>query len=361
MADEQRQRDRAQLGAAIDSLSDSALKTHMLTALRAFETSASSTQSMVVQQEKEKDDAIAVKLRDKSATVHEPRDALFLAVHVLLLEAGYKLTGTVGSEFALPEDWDVNRANGLYQAEYVHPNDDSIKFSLQGLVVGGKLQVYVSDDKDHTHSIELSVDKHVASSKSTSPLAAADVLRDLKTLRETVAPFAERIRPAKKKEKPASAAGRPAFVQPPPNRDDRGGASGIPSSPARIPSVGSGDVFPPGLGGSRGGGGGGNRDMLVGPDHPLFGHRRDPSMGPVPGARFDPFGPPMNPLGPSGLHGPPSRGPAPLMPFGGPGPDHLRMPRDDDMAPDFGGLNGRGSRSRGSDFSQPFGANHSFF
>ena len=135
MTDEQRQRDRAQLGAAIDSLSDSALKvstcsrsnglvtdclspcvgrarfclepnllyavlwivlqTHMLTALRAFETSASSTQSSVVQQEKEKDDAIAVKLKDKSVTVHEPRDALFLAVHVLLLEAGRRKQAAV--------------------------------------------------------------------------------------------------------------------------------------------------------------------------------------------------------------------------------------------------------------------------
>ncbi|GMF14335.1 unnamed protein product [Phytophthora lilii] len=115
--------------------------------------------------------------------------------------------------------------------------------------------------------------------------------------------------------------------------------------------VGGGDAFPPGLGG-------GNPDMLVGPDHPLFGHRGDPSMGPVPGARFDPFGPPIDPLGPSGFR-PPSRGPAPTMPFGGPGPDHLRMPRDDDMDPGLG-FGGRDSRGGGG-FSQPFGSNHAFF
>jgi len=47
------------------------------------------------------------------------------------------------------------------------------------------------------------------------------------------------------------------------------------------------------------------------------------------------------------------------MPFGGPGPDHLRMPRDDDMDPDFG-FGGRGSRGGGG-FSQPFGSNNAFF
>ncbi|KAE9029800.1 hypothetical protein PF005_g1469 [Phytophthora fragariae] len=350
MADEQLQRDQAQLRAAIGNVSSEALQTHMLAALESFDASSSSSQSPsaadTTQTESDKNDAIATKLREKSVTVQKPRDALFVAIHALLLEAGYKLSAGVSSEFALPENWDATSANGLFNAAYVHPNDDAVKFSLQGLFVGGKFEVYISDDKDHTHSIELSVDKFVASGESTAPVSAASLLQNLKALREKFTPFAESIRPAKKKVA-APAVSSPGFVRPP-DRDDR--VYGIPS-PAFIPPVGGGDTFPPSFGG-------GNPDMLVGPDHPLFGHRGDPSAGPVPGARFDPFGP-VGPLGPSGIRLPP-RGPAPTMPFGEPGPDHLRMPRDDDMDPGFGFGGGRGSRGGGG-FSQPFGSNNAFF
>ncbi|KAG6972128.1 hypothetical protein JG687_00001635 [Phytophthora cactorum] len=350
MADEQLQRDQAQLRAAINSVSSEALKTHMLEALSAFNASTSSTQSTsgadAAQSENDKSDAIASKLREKAVAVQKPRDALFVAIHALLLEAGYKLSAGASSQFTLPENWDANSANGLFNAAYIHPNDDSIKFSLQSLFVGGKFEVYISDDKDHTHSIELSVDHFIAPGESTAPISAAGLLRNLNTLREKFTPFAENIRPAKKKEA-APTVSSPGFLRPP-DRDDRG--YGVPS-PSRFPPVGGGDAFPPGLSG-------GNPDMLVGPGHPLFGHRGDPSMGPVPGARFDPFGPSIDPLGPSGGFRPPSRGPAPTMPFGGPGPDHLRMPRDDDMDPGFGFS---GGRRGGGGFSQPFGSDHSFF
>ncbi|RLN63239.1 hypothetical protein BBJ29_002569 [Phytophthora kernoviae] len=262
MADEQLQRDQAALRAAIDSISNETLKTHMLAALSSFDSSDSITSSpapSTAQTESDKSDAVVKELLKKEVKVQEPRDALFVAIHALLLEAGFKLSTSASSEFVLPENWDANSASGLFTADYVHPNDDSIKFSLQGLFVGGKFEVYISDDKNHTHSKELRwVFTHIAL------------------------------------------------------------------------LVGGGDAFPPNLGG-------GNPDMMVGPDHPLFGRRGDPSMGPVPGARFDPFGPSIDPLGPSGFGRVPGRGPAPRMPFGGPGPDHLRMPRDnDDMDPGFG-------------------------
>ncbi|KAG7393265.1 hypothetical protein PHYPSEUDO_011270 [Phytophthora pseudosyringae] len=352
MTDEQLQRDQAQLRAAIDGVSSEAFKSHMLAALSAFVTPTSSAQATpaagdAAQSESDRSDAVAAKLRGKSVTVQTPRDALFVAIHALLLEAGYKLSADASSEFALPENWDANSANGLFNAAYVHPNDDSVQFSLQSLFVGGKFEVYISDDTDHTHSIELSVEKFVVSGgESTAPVSASGSLQNLKELREKFTPFAESIRPAKKKET-APSVRSPGFVHPP-DRDDRG--YGVPS-PASIPPVGRGDAFPPGLGG-------GNPDMLVGPEHPLFGHRGDPSVGPVPGARFDPFGPSIDPLGPSGGFRPPSRGPAPRMPFGGPGPDHLRMPHDDDMDSGFG-FSGRGGGRGG--FSQPFGSDHSFF
>ncbi|CAH0520898.1 unnamed protein product [Peronospora belbahrii] len=351
MTDKQLEEDQAHLRAAIDNVSTDALKMHMLAALSAFDTSRSSTMSSsstdTMKRKSEKSDGIVATLKEKSVTVQKPQDALFLAVHALLLETGYKLLGTPGSEFVLPENWDANSANGLFNAQYVHPTDESVKFSLQGLFVGAKFEVYISDDKDQTHSIELNLDKFVDVSETTPPIAAASVLQNLKALRETFTPFAESIQPGKKKET-TRVVSMPVVY--PPDRENRGDY-GVPS-PARIPPVGGGDAFPPGLGG-------GSPDMLVGPDHPLFGHRSDPSQGPVPGARFDPFGPPIDPFGPSGFHRPPSRGPAPRMPFGGPGPDHLRIPRDDEMDTDSG-FSGQGSRGGGG-LPQPFGSNHSFF
>ncbi|CEG42016.1 Fbxo7/PI31 domain [Plasmopara halstedii] len=327
MADERLQREQAHLRAAIDSISDQNLKTHMAKALDSFDASEISEQSgsaaNLVQGESNRHDEIISRLLEKEVTVRMSRDALFVAVHALLLEAGYKLLVDSTSDFSLPENWDANSANGLFTAAYVHPNSDSVKFLLQGLFVGRKFEVFISDDNDHTHSIELSIDKFIASVENSAPMSAANVLHDLDGLRKEFIPFAEKIRPLNRKEitsqlnKPASRLGR-------------------------------GDAFPPGIGG-------GNPDMLVGPDHPLFGHRGNPSVGPVPGARFDPFGPSIDPLGPSGGFRPPSRGPAPTMPFGGPGPDHLRMPRDDDMDPGFSFAGG------GHGFSQAFRSNDSFF
>ena len=67
-----------------------------------------------------------------------------------------------------------------------------------------------------------------------------------------------------------------------------------------VPRVGSGDILP----------GNGDPSMEVGPNHPLFGGPRDGVSGPVPGARFDPFGPIAGGL--------PSRGRiAPPRPAGG--------------------------------------------
>ncbi|POM76036.1 Hypothetical protein PHPALM_6769 [Phytophthora palmivora] len=199
MTDEELQRDQAQLRAAINGVSSEALKTHMLEALNAFSASNSASQSNLTanttQSESDKSDPVAVKLREKSVTVQKPRDALFVAIHALLLEAGYTLSVSTSSEFAMPENWDANSKNGLFSAAYVHPNDTTVKFSLQGLFVGGKFEVYISDDKDHTHSVELSVEKFIASVEVATPVSAAGLLQNLNALREKFTPFAESIRP----------------------------------------------------------------------------------------------------------------------------------------------------------------------
>ena len=94
-------------------------------------------------------------------------------------------------------------------------------------------------------------------------------------------------------------------------------------------------VFP------RSGGG-----SLVGPDHPMFWGRGRGNgasglpTGVPPGARFDPFGPPVPGMGPAHGRGvPPSgtgRGTGPTFPFGDPDPDHQQPP------PSTGGFGGGG-------------------
>ncbi|KAF1334114.1 Fbxo7/pi31 domain, partial [Globisporangium splendens] len=377
---EQLQHEKAQLRDAIERIQDVQLKVrasvyayicdlpaHMLQALDAFDaqdhdTTPGGDQSsgpQSTQRESDRDDPIVIALRAKNVKVKHARDVVFLAVHGLILESGFQLEGDASAqkEFELPSDWDANSGNGLFTATYRHPNDLSIKFELQGLFVGNKFEVYISDDKEHTHSIELSVDDHaVATSTTTSPSEpkpAASLLQNMDALRLRYTPFIENIVP-KKKEEPRPVGGASSSVRPPPGVPTSGGDDRDypPASPLRIPPVGSGDVFPPSIGG-------GDPGMLVGPDHALFGRRHDPTRGPVPGSRFDPYGPPIDPLGMPGYGRPRPQHPAPSVPFGEPNPDHLRMPRDDDMNFGFGQPPGRGSR--GGDSYRPFGSDHSFF
>lgn len=198
------------------------------------------------------------------------------------------------------------------------------------------------------------MDAHVASDTGlTLPALGADLLRDLEALRKQLIPFFQNVAPKKKEEARSAAVSSPAPPPTPPPTGSGGGNGGfLFPTPQGIPPVGSGDVLPPGIGG-------GDPGMLVGPDSALFGRRFDPSRGPVPGARFDPFGPPIDPLQMPGRGG---FRPGPNLPFGTPNPDHLRMPREDDDGMGFGF--GRPPPGRGSGFgggSQPFGSDHSFF
>lgn len=213
-----------------------------------------------------------------------------------------------------------------------------------------------------TPTVSCSVDQYVSLSASSSN--AADLLQDLAALRLKLTPFLVNAAP-KKPTTPESRPSAPAAPRSPPF-GEAGSGGGF--SPYVIPPVGSGDILPPGLGG-------GDPSTHVGPDHPIFGQRYDPTRGPIPGARFDPYGPfSTDPQGPPrGFIGGPQPmrpGPAPGFPFGDPNPDHLRMPGDDDMDGPFGPRGGRrpgpgfppgrGSRG-GGDFPPPFGSDNSFF
>lgn len=204
-----------------------------------------------------------------------------------------------------------------------------------------------------------SADAYVATGSTvTEPALAADLLREVDALRQKFTPFIKNIVPKKKEEPRAANAGGSSPAPPPPVRPGPGIGGDRDNFPfgssQRIPPVGSGDVLPPGLGGGEPG-------MLVGPDSALFGRRYDPSQGPVPGSRFDPYGPPIDPLRMPGFGGVGGGRPGPNVPFGTPNPDHLRMPREDDDM-DFGFGRQPARRGGGGDPShRPFGSDHSFF
>lgn len=198
-----------------------------------------------------------------------------------------------------------------------------------------------------------SVEDYIASDAATGPVLGADVLRNLEQLRQKLLPFLQHAVPEKKEVTRASAVPSPPPPAPP-SAPLRPGESPFPA-PQGLPPVSSGDILPPGLGG-------GDPGMLVGPDSALFGRRVDPSRGPVPGARFDPFGPPIDPLQMPGRGGRGGFRPGPNLPFGTPNPDHLRMPReDDDMDFGFGRQPPPGRGGGFGDSSRPFGSDHSFF
>jgi hypothetical protein len=55
----------------------------------------------------------------------------------------------------LPSNWDKNSSEGLFKAEYKHENQPIQAFQVQALFVGNKMEVYISDEQDHTHMIEI--------------------------------------------------------------------------------------------------------------------------------------------------------------------------------------------------------------
>lgn len=153
---------------------------HMLQALDAFEaaeatasSSSSSASPSQQQPESDRNDPVAVTLRAKHVAVRVARDALFLAVHAFLQEAGASVSTTGdlplahpsilsncfccwtlgfrvdgGEADALPSEWEANSATGLFTAAYRHPNDLATKFALQvrceSLVMGGAVRALES-------------------------------------------------------------------------------------------------------------------------------------------------------------------------------------------------------------------------
>ncbi|ETV97260.1 hypothetical protein H310_09623 [Aphanomyces invadans] len=315
-------RERDQLQVQIDKLPDGIVKTHMLGALAALDAELSSVAPSASNDE----DALVFRMKNHAVMVKQPQDALVAMVHFMMQESGFVHTANTGNDTSLflPPHWDKNSDQGIFVFEYTHPNSAATKYTLKALYVGRRtLAIHIAANDDVVHSLELDASMYV---RDTTSSLAGDAVQQSGQLRRLWSTFSSAFRPSA----PSGDAGThvPSGPHPGSLRLDRPAPA-----PPLYPNVGGGDAFPEFLGppphpnlGRR------DPGMQVGPDHPLFSGRLGGSpFGPVPGARFDPYGP----VGPSNLFRPqPGREPRGPPLFGGPDNDHLPMPgfpRHDDM------------------------------
>nr|CCA15397.1 AlNc14C11G1339 [Albugo laibachii Nc14] len=326
------QRDATILTEGINQVENVELKKHMLSALESFQSAKSKSPSTrdTTQTYEDKDHILRF-VAENSSEIRRTKDALVVAIHLLILEAGFS-PKVPFENCKLPKGWDTHSADNLFQISYRGDEEDSC-YDLKVICVGDKLEVYFCDSSKRVHSLEVSASDYLDEASTESPL------HNITSLRAKMKGFLENIQESGAEPK-VSAGPHPTARN---ERDEYG--RGNRSAP--IPPVGSGDVFMPSLIG-------GDPGMLVGPNHEIFRRRHDSSRDMVPGARFDPFGPVTGPGIPSRDGNLPFPG-APRLPFGDPNPDHLRMPRDDEHD-DFGSY---GQPMR--DVNRPFGSDFSYF
>jgi len=268
-------------------------------------------------------------------------DAVVAVLHLSMKELGFRCIGlaestsnsNVDESQSLPTGW--NQSNDAFCFVYKHPQS-SLTFIVKSLVLGDKLLVHgVAKEDNRICSLELSVKDYINEKtlnnydtlyKDIDKLIAlykiniiAKFLPDLckpgyeATTREeaNTTSSAARAPPAQRAEPPSQRYPPPVYDPlriPGTGNRPMGGFGAYPSL-----GVGYGDLNPPfpGMGGVPPGA----RGNLFGPDHPSFGPRvndpyaRDhgfpfgggpggpgapgaPPRGTVPGARFDPIGPP---------------------------------------------------------------------
>ncbi|OQS06682.1 hypothetical protein THRCLA_20314 [Thraustotheca clavata] len=297
---DQAKKDRDELKAVIDGMADGVVKTHMLKSLAELDAKLNEQSS--------EDDALLSSLRQQGVLVKRARDALCLIGFVV--QDGQTKDG---DGIYIPSDWEKHLKDGIFVCKYVFAKKSSQVFELKALFIENTLAVHITNAQQSESSTNFSAGTFIRD-LTAADINAADALQNIATLRQQWSNFIKMWLPKEE----ASRAPPRQNPPPPPSSSLQEPRNIYPN----IPTVGRGDIMPDfGFGGHQ------DPGMLVGPNHPLFGG--PPSFpGTVPGARFDPFGPvgprPMHPFNPH----PRQPQPAPRMPFGGPDPDHLRMPGD---------------------------------
>jgi len=274
-------------------------------------------------------------IEDQKIELRSGFEAVVLLLHLATKRLGFRCVGTrensrseEGVDLFVPEGW--NQSEDCYVFTYKHAKS-SMTFVIKSLVMGQSLLINGTALEDKkVHSFEIDLLDHIRKGadmrdynniyKDTRELLRSykvNVLDKLlpginkdgydtsnhnqnttQHIRDTSTPDPLRVDPLRVD---------PLRVDPlrvDPLRDDRGYRGG--GVPPYFP-IGGGDLHPdfggihipsiPGIGGGYNGGG-----SHVGPQHPIFGNpSRDPYYQddnsplrrPPPGARFDPYGPPM--------------------------------------------------------------------
>jgi proteasome inhibitor subunit 1 (PI31) len=252
------------------------------------------------------------------------QDRLAFAIHATFLASGYRLVGTgaaeVDPEEGLPgpeDDVSIEGWNSLgdaYTLRYVKDGDEQARpVVLSMLVVGDKLLVdatRLGSQGEGVHNLELKVDDYVTESESQNYAQLYKNLDDL--VGRVQGSIIRKLSSEEAQDKKAAATpttgglpeGPGAFMPrpgPSPLVDDsQRRIPGIPAAGGYDPDLmpGGGAGIPPGYGMPQAGRGG----MFVGPDDPFFvgAGVRPPHSPPgglpaglPPGARFDPYGPPI--------------------------------------------------------------------
>ena len=277
--------------------------------------------------------------------VNDGHDALVVAIHTFMIEAGYKCIG-IGEEIpesagnistdGLPQGW--NGSPDFYAIQYKLPSSYQKKFLLKILRLGSRLAVYLLDiDKERSYDVTIDTTDYVTTDNE-------ELLRNLYDFPQVVKKFEqlEQIFKSDVTNKMNAEKERKTQTRTAPNEPTSSSSRPVvyPDDPLRIPprrpqgtrrrdplildprGFGDPDLLPghPGAGG-----------MFMDPFHQRhrrpqgdFGYPGLPRGAVPPGARFDPFGP-VPPDG--GMGGNPRSGR-----YGGPNPDHLRPPGfEDDM------------------------------
>eukprot|EP00939_MAST-03C_sp_MAST-3C-sp1_P004605 g4605.t1 len=258
----------------------------------------------------------------------------------------------------VPNGWNTGADGGAYGLQYVLPTSTSTSakpgeaLTLKALPIGDMVSFHLIQNRTgKSQAIELNITDFVA---NRGRIIRVHSIADLRA--KLRSQLIDRLFPPPSLKRSTSTTGRrdPLRVGGPGDGGRRGNPEFYrpPYTPFAPGGLGGGGVgglggdfdrdLRPHFGGGFGGphfGRGGSGGSLMGPDHPMFrgGNGASPVGGrrgypPVPGARFDPYGP--------GVGIPPRRGGARgARPTPGPTPDHLPPPRfdgrgDDNEPPD---------------------------
>lgn len=264
--------------------------------------------------------------RQEGFNVKNKFDSLFILLHAIMTKVGdFHLVGLgeegdVTVDQKLPTKW--NQSNDAWVFRYKHSQQGSRTFLLKGLRLGDKLLVHAIEvNTENVCSIELNTKDYIKEDAKfdTTPVDFnnfyKNVERIIKEMTDNIiAHLLSVVKQQPKQEQPRREQQRYPDYRPQPYPDTRyRGEYGQPH-PLGDFRTGDQDLWP-GRGGLPSPGGG----NLIGPNHPGFGSL-DPYRGGggdfpppfpggggvggggrppgiPPGARFDPYGPPINPRG----------------------------------------------------------------